>query len=116
MPRTKPFQAALDEGLRVADLIHRNPDRFTGDAIIIPVQALARGRRGGLTPGRWKVLATIRSQGPFDSLEDLADAMGRPLARISQDVQALRNLDLVVADRRGRRKQLRADPRPILVQ
>ena len=115
MQRKQEFQRGLDDALRIVERIHKDPDAFQGDAVIVPLRLLARGRRGGMTPGRWEVLDAIRSRGPFDTLQALARNLKRPMARVSQDVRALEALDLLHSVRHGKTKRIVADGRPILV-
>lgn len=109
----------LEAGLRAATdamrYIAKHPREFPRDSIVIPIASLSAGRRSLLTPSRWRAFEAIRHEGPFESVEALALRLRRPMARVSQDVQVLSRMRLILTQRNGHRKRIEADPRPILL-
>jgi DNA-binding transcriptional ArsR family regulator len=113
--RGREFQAAIRKARPIADRIYRHPELYPGDKIVIPLADLLGERRRGFSKQSLRVLVAIRDQGPFESLDALAEALARPKARVSQDVKMLESLELVHSRREGRRKILSADQVPILL-
>lgn len=113
--RRRAFQEGVRKAHAVADRIRKHPAQFRGDNIVIPLADLLGDRHRGFSKASLRLLVTIRAEGPFDSLEELAKALARPKARVSQDVKMLEGLELIHSRRVGRRKVLTADPRPILL-
>lgn len=109
----------LRRGIRTAAdairYIAKHPKEFPRDSIVIPIASLAAGKRSVLTPSRLRAFEAIRHDGPFESVEALASRLQRPTARVSQDVQVLRRMRLVLTEQNGHRKRITADARPILL-
>ncbi len=114
-PSDRQFERGMREAQRVADIIWASPERFRGDNIVIPFSAITRRGPSAFSRERLRVLVMLRDHGPFESLDALASALARPKARVSQDVKMLVALELVYAERHGKRKRFVADPRPILL-
>lgn len=69
---------------------------------------------GILTKERIRIVNHLREHGPVDSLQELAEALGRDRSAVSRDLVALEN-SLVEVKKIGRQKTIRATNRPILI-
>lgn len=85
------------------------PDEFVafhlGDEIILKI----------LTKERLKLLRTVRDEGPFESIADLARAVDRDPSRVSRDLTWLVEADLVRLEQHGRSKEVQSTDRKILL-
>ncbi len=92
----------------------RDPDSIPDGAIVIPMSLLATGTNA-LTPSRWQLLDEVRTHGAYESLQDLADALGRGKHRVSKDVDVLARFRLLHKAKQGREIRIWADLNNIIV-
>lgn len=91
-----------------------NPDAYPDTFIALPRDPALISKV--LSRERTKIVDYLESYGPVGSLQALADALRRDKAAVSRDLDVLIEVGLVRSQRRGRRKELRATGRPIIIQ
>lgn len=69
---------------------------------------------GLLTKERMRLVLYLRENGPVDSLQALAEALGRDRSAVSRDLVLLQH-QLVTVEKVGRQKTIRALDRPIII-
>jgi predicted transcriptional regulator len=90
-----------------------HPDRFPDDLLVIPFENLV-GKASPFSKERLRILAALRDEGS-ESLDELARSLKREKTRVSKDVTYLEGLGLVVCERVGRTKKIKATKRQILL-
>ncbi|MHB1260988.1 MAG: HVO_A0114 family putative DNA-binding protein [Thermoplasmatota archaeon] len=90
-----------------------HPDRYGDDLLVIPFENLV-GKASPFSKERLRILAALRGSGA-ESLDDLARSLKREKTRVSKDVTYLEGLGLVVCERVGRMKRIKATKRQILL-
>lgn len=92
--------------------IHENEDRLPEDFMALPLDYdLVIGL---LTRERIRLLDHLRTHGPVDSLQELADALDRDKTAVSRDVAFLTPA-LIQVETHGRQKRIHATDRPIII-
>lgn len=103
----------LDEAFSLAHEVIEEPEAFPdefavfhlGDETILKV----------LTRERLKLLRTVRDEGPFESIADLARRLDRDPSRVSRDLGWLVEAGLIRLEEKGRSKQVQGTDRKILL-
>lgn len=67
-----------------------------------------------LTRERIRIINHLRQNGPVTSLNELANALGRDRSAVSRDLKYLEG-SLVRIEQKGRRKEISATDRPIII-
>lgn len=94
------------------DWLHENEDRLPSDFMALPLDFdLVIGI---LTRERIRLLDHLRTNGPAESLQELADALDRDKTAVSRDVSFL-NPALVQVESHGRQKRIWASDKPIII-
>lgn len=114
MDRKQVADKALDLAEQSLKAILANPKAAPDKVTIIPLTTMLGGK-DGLTPARIALFIEVRSHGPYDQLQDLADAVGRDKHAVSKDLDVLAAHDLVHKHRVGRNLMIEADERPIML-
>lgn len=91
-----------------------HPDQYPDDLLVIPFENLV-GKASPFSKERLRILAALRDNQGSESLDDLARTVKREKTRVSKDVTYLEGLGLVVCERRGRMKRIKATKRQILL-
>lgn len=94
------------------DWIHENLDHLPTDftAMRLDYDLIT----SVLTRERIRIINHLREHGPVESLQELADALGRDKTAISRDLSYL-EADLVKVEKIGRRKRISAPDKPIIL-
>ncbi len=107
----------IDENIRkafaLARAVAREPDRFPDRFIALPLDSPTVQRL--LSTERVRLLRTVRDHGGFESVSKLAAAVRRDQGVVSRDVGLLEEAGLVVVERHGKLKSVRATERPIVL-
>lgn len=101
----------IDAAFDLARAILANPDAYPDDFIVLPLDPDLIAKV--LSPERIRLLHELRSDGPYDSVNDLAEALGRDQSRVSRDVAGLAEMGLVKTERDGKSKRVSAPKKPI---
>ncbi|HWG91525.1 MAG TPA: hypothetical protein VNZ52_11820 [Candidatus Thermoplasmatota archaeon] len=88
-----------------------NPNQYPDRFIAIPLRLVPKI----LTEERIRLLEVLRSEGPFNTVQEAADAVGRDVTRVSRDLKELVVVGLATAERHGRAKRIEALNVPILL-
>lgn len=107
--KRNPMKRAFD----FFDEVIKNPDAYPDSFVAIPRDPDLIAKL--LSRERTKILDYLEKNGPLESLQMLADALGRDKGAVSRDVGSLAAVGLVNVSKNGRRKRLNATRRPILV-
>jgi predicted transcriptional regulator len=67
------------------------------------------------TPERIRLLRVLREEGPFDSVQALANRVGRDESRVSRDLSYMEPSRLVKLKRHGKAKKVSASDKPIWI-
>ncbi|MBI4393313.1 MAG: hypothetical protein HY556_05885 [Euryarchaeota archaeon] len=107
----------VDRNLRRAfaltgDVI-KNPDKYPDDFLAIPLDPDLLART--FSKERVRLLNRLRERDGFDSVKALAKSLGRDTGRVSRDMTLLEELGLVILERKGKAKRVRATKRPIIL-
>lgn len=92
------------------DIIAR-PEAYPDEFIVLPLDPDIISKV--LSPERIRLLHELRAQGPFSSVNELADCLGRDQSRVSRDVADLVEMGLVKSERDGKSKRVSASKKPI---
>lgn len=107
----------MERNIELAREINRDvaedPEGFPEEFVVVPLDD--EGVSQLLTGERARILRTLRDQGPFRSIADLAEALDRDPTRVGRDLDLLENFGLVDLEEHGRSKRVRRSGRAILV-
>lgn len=82
---------------------------------MIPLRLLVTGGPGPLSRQRMRLLLELKRHGGYESVSELAEAVGRPRSRVSQDLELLAQLNLVQAERDGRVRRVKPGAKEIVI-
>lgn len=99
-------------GVFTRELI-RNPDKYPDDFVAIPLDDDLVPSI--LSPERIRLIRRLRDHGPYKSVSALARSLKRDQGRVSRDLSYLAGSGLVIVERKGKRKIVRAPKKPILL-
>lgn len=97
----KALDSALAKGLDLLDA-ESTPERV----FLLPFDSAILLRL--FTPERMRLLSTVNEDGPFESVNELAEKLGRDQSRVSRDLQELETMGLLEIVREGRSKRIAA--------
>lgn len=100
---------AFEMARRVVD----RPDRYPEAFVVVPMDPEILGSI--LSEQRIRMLRAIREEGPFESVNELADFLQRDQSRVSRDLKRLVEAGLALTERRGKAKRVAASDREILL-
>lgn len=107
----------MERNLRRASALARDviahPEQYPDRFVAIPLEPDPVASL--LSRERLRLLRELRDEGPYDSVGALAKALGREATRVSRDVAVLSAVGLVLVERRGKAKRVRAVNRPIIL-
>jgi len=103
----------IERAFRLMREVAKEPGRFPPRFIAIPLDPALVGTI--FTPERIRLLKELRDRGPVESMGSLAGRVHRDQTRVSRDVQFLADAGLVVTERHGKSKRVRATERPIVI-
>ncbi|MHB8584813.1 MAG: HVO_A0114 family putative DNA-binding protein [Thermoplasmatota archaeon] len=89
------------------------PDAYREQFIALPMDPELLARI--FTPQRIRLFNEVRSAGGFESLNALAEALGRPQNRVSRDVGDLSDAGLINVERHGKSKRIHSIDKPIIL-
>lgn len=111
--RSRQVRRNLRRAFALARDVVQHPEAYPERFVAIPLEPETVRRL--LSTERVRLLRQLRDEGPFDSVGELAEALRREPTRVSRDVSALAGAGLVVVERHGKRKRVRAPRRPIVL-
>lgn len=91
----------------------RNPDKYPDDFVAIPLDDELVS--SVLSPMRIRLLRKLRDHGPYKSVSALAKSLRRDQGRVSRDLHYLAGSGLVIIERKGKSKVVRAPDKPIIL-
>lgn len=98
---------------RLWDDVIQNPDKYPDNFISLPFDIddiqKAFGRE------RMRLYRTVKERGPFESLHELADALGRNYSSVSRDVTFLEGIGFLAVEKVGRQKRIAWSGRVIVI-
>lgn len=107
----------IDRNIELAREITRDvaedPEAFPEEFVVVPLDD--EGISQLLTGERARILRTLRDEGPFGSIADLAEALDRDPTRVGRDLDLLESFGLVDLEEHGRSKCVRRSGRAILI-
>ena len=109
----KQAERNLRKTRELARRVAADPDAFPDDFIAIPLDPEIISRV--FSPERVRLLKELREEGPFASVNELAEALGREQSRVSRDLNELMSAGLVETERKGKSKRVSAPDKPILL-
>lgn len=103
----------IESAFELAREIIENPEKFPRKFLAIPLDPETVSRL--LSKERIRLLRAVRTNRRFESVSKLALELKRDQGRISRDLAVLAKAGLVVVERRGKSKLVRASERPIVL-
>lgn len=103
----------FDRTIKMTEDIIAHPDKYPDDFVVIPLEPGLLSQI--LSRERIRLLSLLREHGPFKSVGALAKALGRSESRVSRDLMMFEGSGLVVVEREGKSKTVRATELPILL-
>jgi DNA-binding MarR family transcriptional regulator len=107
-------EAAIRRAFGVLRDVAKDPDRFQGDLLVLPLETLLGEEGSPFSKQRLRLLMEIRRQVP-QSLDDLAHRLHREKTRVSKDVKFLEGLGLVRSRTTGKAKRIEPTGQAILI-
>lgn len=111
------YAERMERNLELAREVTRdvieNPEAYPEEFVVLPLESEGVSRL--LTGERARILRTLRDEGSFESITDLARALDRDPTRVGRDLDLLENHRLVELEEDGRSKRVSRSGRAILV-